>query len=51
MLEIFMDCLYSCCFGIRRRRPKLHDAIKNIEELTQEEFDKVMKFYGNNRCC
>ena len=51
MLEIFLDCLYSCCFGIRRRRSKLHDTIKNIEDLTQEEFDKVMKFYKNNSCC
>ena len=48
MIELFLDCLYSCCFGIRRRRSKLHDTIKNIEELTQEEFDKVMNIYKNN---
>ena len=51
MLEIFLDCLHSCCFDIRRRRSKLHDTIKNIEELTHEEFDKVMKFYRHNSCC
>ncbi len=51
MLEIFLDCLYSCCFGIRRRRRKLQDTIKNIEELTQEEFGKAMKHYRNNNCC
>ena len=51
MLELFLGCPYSCCFGIRRRRSKLHGTIKNIEELAQEEFDKVMKFYRNNSCC
>ena len=51
MYEIIIECIYSCCFGIRRRRPKLHDTIKNIEELTPEEFGKVMKFYRHNSCC
>ncbi len=51
MIGLFLDCLHSCCFGIRRRRPKLHDTIKSIEELTQEEFEKVMEFYRRNSCC
>ncbi len=46
-----MDFLYNCCFGIWRRRSKLHGKIKNIEELTHEEFDKVVKLYRNNSCC
>ena len=53
MLQWFIDCVYNCCFGTRQEKKKynkLHDALHAIENLSQEEFNKLMRIY-NIKCC
>ena len=53
MFQWFIECMYNCCFGIRQEKKKynkLHDALYAIENLSQEEFNKLMRIY-NIKCC
>lgn len=52
MFHWFIDSLYNCCFGIEKKRKvnKIHNAMFAIEDLSKEEFNKLMNIY-NNKCC
>ena len=53
MFQWFIDCVYNCCFGTKQEKKKsnkLHDALYAIENLSQEEFSKLMRIY-NIKCC
>ena len=52
MLHWFINCLYNCCFGVKKTRKtdKIHNAMYAIEDLSKEEFNKLMNIY-NNKCC
>ena len=51
MFSLFIDCLYNCCFGIKKKKyNKIHECVEKLEDLTLEEYIKVMKLY-NNKCC
>ena len=41
---LFIDDLYSCCFGVKKKHAKsqkIHEAVEKIENLTQEEFNSI----------
>ena len=48
MFMLFIDCLYNCCFCVKKKqakRQKIHEAVEQIEKLTHEEFSKQMIFF------
>ena len=51
MFQFISDCVYNGCFGVKKRQKdnKIHDAIYATENLSQEEFYKLMRIY--NKCC
>jgi len=52
MFQWFIECMYNFCCGIRQKHKdnKLHNAIYAIEDLTQEQYNKLMRIY-NIKCC
>ena len=52
MFQWFVDCVYNCCFGFKQKHKnnKLREAIYAIEDLTQEQYNKLMWIY-NIKCC
>ena len=52
MFKLLVDCLYNCCFGIKRGRPEhAKSVIEILENLNEEDFKKVMNRYNKNKCC
>ena len=52
MLKLLVDCVYNCCFGIKRNRvERVRSVIDILENLPEEEFKKVMSRYNKNKCC
>ena len=52
MFKLLVDCLYNCCFGIKRNKAeKARSVIEILENLNEEDFKKVMNRYNKNKCC
>ena len=51
MFEFLFDLIYTCCFGLKRRTSKFHKTVAMLEELTDDEFKKVMSYYNSNKRC
>ena len=52
MLKLLLDCLYNCCFGLKRNRVEnARSVIEILENLSDEDFKKVMNRYNKNKCC
>ena len=50
MFQWLVECVYNYCCGIRQKhKDKLHNAIYAIEDLSQNEYNKLMRIY--NKCC
>ena len=49
MIGILINCIYNFCFRVKKT--KFEEIFDNIEELTEEEFNKLMKYYNTNTCC
>ena len=44
MISILIDCIYYFCFRVKKKT-KFEDIFDNIEDLTEEEFSKLMRYY------
>ena len=52
MLKLLLDCLYNCCFGLKSSRVEnARSVIEILENLSEEDFKKVMNRYNKNKCC
>ena len=57
MIGLLIECIYNCCFGKKRDKTldninnqNIHEFYNALENLTQEEFNRVMKKL-NYKCC
>ena len=48
MIGILSNCIYNFCFRVKKT--KFEEIFDNIEELTADEFSKLMKYYSKNTC-
>ena len=50
MFDYLIALLCNYCGGVKRAS-KLHKTIDMIEELTDDELKKAMRYYNSNKCC
>ena len=51
MIKLLLDCLYNCCFGLKRnRQTRVVSTIEILENLSEEAFKKVLSRYNKNKC-
>ena len=50
MISFFIESIYNCCFGIKKRY-KFNDVVHILEGLTDEEIRKMNNYYNRNKCC
>ena len=49
MIGFIISCIYNCCFRVKQT--KFEAVFDHIEELTEEEFSRLMRYYNTNTCC
>ena len=50
MLAFIFDFIYNSCFGLKKKAT-LDDAFTQLEDLSDEDPTKIIKYYDRSKCC